>query len=103
GPSVDDLRRFSGRPPRQPIRVYIGRRSAPDIHAEAALAVREVQRTGDFQRKVVCVITTTGTGWVDPRAAEALEYLYNGDSALAPSSTRCCRAGCRSQWSRTRP
>jgi uncharacterized membrane protein len=28
------------------------------------------------------VITTTGTGWIDPRAAAALEYLYNGDTAL---------------------
>ncbi|OLE24773.1 MAG: hypothetical protein AUG49_12525 [Catenulispora sp. 13_1_20CM_3_70_7] len=82
GPSVDDLRAFSGKPAKQPIRVYTGRRSAPDIHAEAALAVRELQRTGAFQRKVLCVITTTGTGWVDPRAAESLEYLYNGDSAL---------------------
>jgi uncharacterized membrane protein len=82
GPSVEDLRKFSGKQPKQPIRVYVGRRSAPDIHAEAALAVRELRRTGAFQRKVLCVITTTGTGWVNPRAAEALEYLYNGDSAL---------------------
>jgi uncharacterized membrane protein len=82
GPTVDQLRAFSGTTPRPPIRVYAGRRSAPDIPAEAALAVRELQRTGAFSRKVLCVITTTGTGWVDPRAAEALEYLYNGDSAL---------------------
>src|SRR6266511_3402538 len=50
--------------------------------AARALAVRELRRTGAFSRKVLCVITTTGTGWVDPRAAEALEYLYNGDTAL---------------------
>ncbi|MFS8542768.1 MAG: alpha/beta-hydrolase family protein, partial [Limnochordales bacterium] len=39
-------------------------------------------RTGAFSRKVLCVITTTGTGWVDPQAAAALEFMYNGDTAL---------------------
>jgi len=82
GPSVGLLRGFSGRAPKPPIRVYAGLRSAPDLSAGAALAVRELERTGAFTRQVLCVITTTGTGWVDPRAAEALEYLYNGDSAL---------------------
>ncbi|RPJ54499.1 MAG: hypothetical protein EHM24_31705, partial [Acidobacteria bacterium] len=31
----------------------------------AALAVRELERTGAFQREILGVITTTGTGWVD--------------------------------------
>jgi uncharacterized membrane protein len=82
GPSVDQLRAFSGHTPKPPIRTYAGLRSAPDLTAEAALAERELERTGAFDRAVLCVITTTGTGWVDPRAAEGLEYLYNGDSAL---------------------
>ncbi len=82
GPTIDQLREFNAAAPLPPIRVYAGRRSAPDSAAAAALAVRELRRTGAFSRKVLCVITTTGTGWVDPRAAEALEYLYNGDTAL---------------------
>ena len=28
------------------------------------------------------MFTTTGTGWVDERAASPLEYMYNGDTAL---------------------
>jgi uncharacterized membrane protein len=28
------------------------------------------------------VVTTTGTGWVDPDAASSLEYLHRGDTAL---------------------
>jgi uncharacterized membrane protein len=28
------------------------------------------------------VVTTTGTGWVDPYVAAALEYLHNGDTAI---------------------
>ncbi len=81
GPSIQQLWAFNGTAPRPPIRVYAGRRSAPDIRSEATLAVRELQRTGAFDRRALCVIATTGTGWVDPRAAEALEYLYNGDTA----------------------
>jgi len=81
GPTLDQLRAFNGAPARPPVRVYVGLHSAPDLRAEAALAVRELVRTGGFARQVLCVITTTGTGWVDPRAAEALEYLYDGDTA----------------------
>ena len=82
GPTLAQLRAFNGAEPKPPIRVYAGQRSAPDAGAAAALAVQELGRTGAFSRAVLCVITTTGTGWVDPRAAEALEYLYNGDTAL---------------------
>jgi uncharacterized membrane protein len=82
GPSTAQLQRFSGGPPVPPVRVYAGLGSASTVAAEAALAVRELWRTGGFSRKVLCVIVTTGTGWVDPSAAAALEYLYNGDTAL---------------------
>ena len=81
-PRVADLSRFSGKPASQPIRVYVGLDSAPTLHDEAALAVRELERTGAFGRQVLCVITTTGTGWVDQRSIVPLEYLYAGDSAL---------------------
>jgi uncharacterized membrane protein len=66
----------------QPIRVYAGLRSAGSPDERAALAVRELERTGAFQREVLGVITTTGTGWVDPDAASAVEYLHAGDTAL---------------------
>jgi uncharacterized membrane protein len=83
GPGLEDLRRFSGDPPVAPIRAYAGLASAPNVREQAALVVRELRRTGAFSRRVLCVIVTTGTGWVDPIAADALEYLYNGDTALA--------------------
>ncbi|MFC4062223.1 alpha/beta hydrolase [Planomonospora corallina] len=82
GPGEEELRAFTGRPARRPIRVYAGLESAAGVRARAALAVRELERTGAFGREVLCVITTTGTGWVDPRAADTLEYMYGGDSAL---------------------
>ena len=31
---------------------------------------------------MLVIIPTTGTGWVDPVAARAIESMYNGDTAL---------------------
>ncbi len=82
GPTVAQLTAFSGKPATQPIRAYSGLASAPTVQAEADLAVRELERTGGFQRAVLGVVTTTGTGWVNENSADALEYLYNGNTAL---------------------
>jgi uncharacterized membrane protein len=81
GPKPSQLRAFSGRPALQPIRVYAGL-DAGSIPQTTALAVAELERTGAFTRSVLCVVTTTGTGWIDPYAAASLEYMYNGDSAI---------------------
>ncbi|MGW5263869.1 alpha/beta hydrolase [Microbispora sp. NPDC004025] len=81
-PTTGELSRFGGRPAVAPIRVYAGLDSAATTRERAALAVRELDRTGAFGRAVICVITTTGTGWVDPQAAAALEFMYGGDTAL---------------------
>jgi uncharacterized membrane protein len=45
--------------------------------------VEELRRTGAFSRRVLGVVTTTGTGWVDEGAVDPLEYMYDGDTALA--------------------
>lgn len=66
----------------EPVRVYVGLDSASSNDARAALAVKELERTGAFDRKVLAVVTSTGSGWVDPDAAEALEALYGGDTAI---------------------
>ncbi|WP_223166315.1 alpha/beta hydrolase [Nonomuraea sp. SYSU D8015] len=81
-PSRARLAAFSGRPAADPIRVYVGLGSAASPEAQAALAVRELERTGGFRRPVLAVLGTTGNGWVDPHVADALEYMYNGDSAM---------------------
>ncbi|MFD6388479.1 alpha/beta hydrolase [Nocardia sp. NPDC060259] len=82
GPTARDLTVFSGKPAREPIRVYTGLDSAENIRAEADLAVAELRRAGGFDRAVLGVATTTGTGWINESTASALEYLANGDSAL---------------------
>ncbi len=76
------LTAFSGGGAVQPIRVYIGLDATSSPRDQAALAVRELERTGAFERPVLAVLGTTGTGWVDQGIADTLEYMYNGDSAM---------------------
>ena len=82
GPTPAQLQDFSGRPALEPIRVYTGLASAQSAGDRAALAVRDLQRAGGFDRKVLVVVTTTGTGWVDPAASDSLEYEWGGDTAM---------------------
>lgn len=82
GPSVAELSAFNGRPATEPIRAYAGLNSADGIKATAELAALELQRTGGLNRAVVAVATTTGTGWINEAEASALEYMYNGDTAI---------------------
>jgi len=83
GPTTRDLAAFADAPATPPIRVYVGLDAAEDDRERARMVVEELERTGAFERAVLCVITATGTGWVDPEAAAALEYLWSGDTALA--------------------
>ncbi|KUH92809.1 alpha/beta-hydrolase family protein [Mycobacterium sp. IS-3022] len=82
GPTVEELTAFNGQPAVEPIRAYAGLHSADGIKATAALAARELQRTGGLDRQVVAVATTTGTGWINEAEASALEYMYNGNTAI---------------------
>ena len=81
GPTLGELAEFHSKEVTEPIRVYAGLASAETIEDRVALAVSELVRTGGFQRSVLCVVTATGTGWVDPEAVAALEYVWAGDTA----------------------
>lgn len=82
GPTVQQLSEFNRAPAVEPIRAYAGLNSAEGIQASAELAARELERTGGLQRTVVAVATTTGTGWINEAEADAIEYMFNGDSAI---------------------
>jgi uncharacterized membrane protein len=80
-PSRAELTAFTGRPAHDPIRLYAGL-AAGTAGQRAALLVREMDRTGAFDRAVVAIFTPTGTGWVDNDVTSSLEYMYDGDTAL---------------------
>ena len=85
GPHADELTRLNGAPAKEPIRIYAGLQTADTDEARMDVLVRELDRTGAFDRKVLVIIPTTGTGWINPVAARALELMYNGDTALVGS------------------
>lgn len=66
----------------EPIRAYAGLRSADTAEERAELAVDDLERAGGFEREVIVVATSTGTGWIDPDASESIEQLYRGDTAI---------------------
>lgn len=82
GASTQQLSAFNNAPATEPIRAYAGLESADGIKATAELAAQELEREGGLHRKVVAVATTTGTGWINQAEADALEYMYNGDTAI---------------------
>jgi uncharacterized membrane protein len=81
GPTADDIGAFTGSPALAPVRAYAGLDSAPTTEARASLAVDDLVRAGGFDRGLLVVVTTTGSGWVDPGAIDSVEYLVGGDSA----------------------
>ncbi|MFI5888532.1 alpha/beta hydrolase [Actinoplanes sp. NPDC051513] len=81
-PTQQQITDFTGEPSTEPIRLYAGLASAGDVRQRADLLVREMERTGAFDRAVVAVFTPTGTGWVDNDVTSSLEYMYGGNTAL---------------------
>lgn len=80
-PSAAEISALTGRPARQPARVYVGLPSASDPTDRAKLALEELKRVGGFERARLIIVTPTGTGWVDPAALAPIEYLGDGDVA----------------------
>ena len=81
GPGQAEIAAFTGRPAREPLRVYVGARSAPTVEERARLALDELIRVGGFDRAALVIATPTGTGWLDPAGQQPLEYLLQGDVA----------------------
>ncbi|MFB7267915.1 alpha/beta-hydrolase N-terminal domain-containing protein, partial [Streptomyces nojiriensis] len=81
GPSAQEIGAFTHRTAQEPIRAYAGLETSDDTETRAARAVADLERAGGFTRENLLVMTTTGSGWVDPAAVDSFEYLGNGDAA----------------------
>ncbi|ODT06854.1 MAG: hypothetical protein ABS58_09760 [Mesorhizobium sp. SCN 65-20] len=81
GPTAADIGAFTGKPAKDPVRVYVGLQSAETPQERARLALEELKRAGGFDRSALVIVTPTGTGWVDEQGIDPVEYLHNGDIA----------------------
>lgn len=81
-PTPARITAFSGAPATDPVRVYVGVDSSDDPQRRAQLAVTDLRALGGFDRRVLVVATSTGTGQLDPRALEPVELMYGGDTAI---------------------
>ena len=79
----DELEELTGRPSREPIRVYAGLNNGDTDRDRALNVVSELERTGAADREALMIAPTTGTGWVNPTAAQAFELMFDGDTAIA--------------------
>ncbi|MCS5480766.1 alpha/beta-hydrolase family protein [Corynebacterium sp. YIM 101645] len=83
GPRAEQITEVTGRAAIEPVRVFAGVTSADTVSEIADGVVAELERTGAFDRSVLFVTTTTGRGWINSAAADSLEYITAGDSAIA--------------------
>ena len=83
GPTAADIDEAGPGGALEPIRAYVGLRSAETLQERADLLLEELVRTDAFDREVMVVATTTGTGYLDAHGMDSLEYLFNGDTAIA--------------------
>ncbi len=65
----------------EPVRAFIGLETAPTPTERAQVAVAELRALGGFEREAIAVAGGTGSGWIDPKAADSLEYAMHGDVA----------------------
>ena len=81
GPAANDIQEQVHLSAKEPIRAYAGLASSDDTESRAQLAVSDLERAGGFERTNLLVVTTTGSGWVDPALVDSFEYLSGGDAA----------------------
>ncbi len=84
GPSRLDIAQVCGGVAMEPIRVYSGMPTGgAGIEQAAATVVAELHRTGAFDRAVILIAASTGSGWVDEWQVQPLEFLTRGNCATA--------------------
>ncbi|MFA0813072.1 alpha/beta hydrolase [Microbulbifer epialgicus] len=80
GPTAEDIKEIAGEGI-DPIRVYVGLRSADTPQQRALLALEELRRLRAFEREILLIATPVGDGAVVLGAVDSLEFLYRGDVA----------------------
>ena len=73
----------TGRPAKaEPVEVYVSLDAAPTPRERVELALREMDRTGAWDRSLLMLVCPTGSGYVNYCASAAVQYLTAGDVAI---------------------
>ena len=74
-----------------PLRIYVGYNSEPIYPmGRTELAMRELERTGAFERSHLLLVSPTGTGWVDQTMIESAALPTRGDIATCANPYGRC-------------
>lgn len=86
GPRKEDIERLVDGEAMEPIRIFVGldlgEEDTPDFEAMAAVAIKEMHRTGAFERSHIAVMSAAGTGWINDFHTSGFEFVTRGDSAV---------------------
>ncbi len=64
----------------QPSRLYVGLDSAPTLQDRVNLLIKELNRTKAGNRRAILIAIPTGSGGIDAKAVQSVEYLYGGNT-----------------------
>ncbi|SER77781.1 Uncharacterized membrane protein [Propionibacterium cyclohexanicum] len=78
GPDRARIEEVTRQPALEPLRAYAAL-NGRSLEGIAQAAVAEMDRIGAWQRRAICIVTTTGRGNVNEWSASAFEYLTGGD------------------------
>ena len=79
----DEIEQVMGEPAKaDPIRAFVGLPTAPSMAERVAILMAELERMGAFERDLLVLVSPTGSGYINYVAAEAVEYLTLGSSAI---------------------
>ena len=79
-PTAVSIHAYSGTDSQQPSRLYAGLESAPTLQERVQLLVQELNRTKAGNRKAVLIAIPTGSGGINAKSVQSVEYLFNGDT-----------------------
>ncbi len=65
----------------EPIRIYVGMIRYRTYEQQAQQVLREMDRTGAFDRPVITMMAAAGTGWLTDWSIGAVEFLTGGNCA----------------------
>jgi uncharacterized membrane protein len=80
-PTATEISDYTGEQALDPIGAYVGLDESDDPRVRAQAALDELIGLGGFDRQVLVIGNSTGSGWIDDQAVWPLEFMYDGDTA----------------------